>query len=132
MVDLSQVDAKVKFLSIEPLHQKVILGEAMLPVEYKGWKEQFRVLPAFDWVIVGGESGNENGKYRYRPCEIEWIESIVRECQVNHISVFVKQLGTYLAKQMGLKDRHGGNIDEWPAHLQVREFPSIHQATYAL
>jgi protein gp37 len=87
-------------------------------------QEYFHVLPAFDWVIVGGESGNENGKYKYRPCELEWIESIVNQCQRNDIPVFVKQLGTFLSKQLKLSDRHGGNINDWPANLQVRQFPT--------
>lgn len=73
------------------------------------------------WMVVGGESGNENGKYRYRECKLEWIENIVDKCQNYFVPVFVKQLGTHLAKKLGLKDRHGGNIDEWPEHLRVRQ-----------
>lgn len=122
MIDMSLVAHDgVKFLSLEPLHGPVKLGD--VKEYFEALKGELHVLPAFDWVIVGGESGNETGKYRYRPCELDWIESIVKECQRNYIPVFVKQLGTHLAKQMGLKDRHGGNIDEWPEHLRVREFP---------
>lgn len=122
MIDMSLVaHAGVKFLSLEPLHGPIKLGA--IKKYFESLKGELYVLPAFDWVIVGGESGNETGKYRYRPCELEWIESIVKECQFNNIPVFVKQLGTHLAKQMGLKDRHGGNIDEWPEHLRIREFP---------
>ena len=80
-----------------------------------------------DWVIIGGESGNDTGKYRYRPCELEWIESIINQCNKFRIPVFVKQLGTHLAKEMKLSDRHGGNIDEFPEHLQIRQFPIIEQ-----
>ena len=121
VVIMSQVISKVKFISIEPLHGEVVLKNAMLYIEKT--KESFHVLPAFDWVIVGGESGNENGKYKYRPCKLEWIENIVNECKLNQISVFVKQLGTHLAKEMKLKDRHGGDWNEWPEHLKIREFP---------
>jgi protein gp37 len=84
-----------------------------------------KVKDLIDWVIVGGESGNETGKYRYRPCDIKWIENIVDDCKAEGVAVFVKQLGTYLSKQLGLKDRHGGIIDEWPEHLRVREFPPL-------
>lgn len=38
------------------------------------------------WVIVGGESGKG-----YRECEVEWIESIARQCQAAGVPVFVKQ-----------------------------------------
>lgn len=107
----------IKFLSLEPLHGEIKLSlDDQVDMGHK-------VKDIIDWVIIGGESGNETGKYRYRPCEIKWIESIIEECRRNDISVFVKQLGTHLAKQLGLKDRHGGNIDEWPEHLKIREFP---------
>lgn len=125
MVDLAMVDAKIKFLSIEPLHQQVILRDAIVKVTRGEWTETFCVLPVFDWVIVGGESGNETGKYRYRPCELEWFESIVAECKLNSIPVFVKQMGTHQAKKLKMSDRHGGNIDEFPEHLKIREFPNI-------
>lgn len=97
------------FLSMEPLHECVNIDP--------------KILKYFDWVIVGGESGNETGKYRYRPCDLGWIGFIVHQCKELEVPVFVKQLGTYLSKEMGLKDRHGGDIDEFPTHLQVRLFP---------
>lgn len=107
---LESIMAKTKFISFEPLHERIEHG----------------FVAMVDWVIIGGESGNDTGKYRYRPCELEWIESIVDAYHNHHLkntAIFVKQLGTHLAKSMGLKDRHGGNIDEWPEHLRVREFP---------
>ena len=76
-----------------------------------------------DWVICGAESGNETGKYRYRPCKLEWIEKIVADCNQASVPVFVKQMGTYLQKEMKLKARHGTDINEFPPHLQIREFP---------
>lgn len=109
---LEDVKAKIKFISFQPLHEKITTS----------------FIGDVDWIIIGGESGNETGKYRYRPCELEWIESIIDGYRSNIAgidpAIFVKQLGTHLAKQMGLKDRHGGNIDEWPEHLRVREFPN--------
>lgn len=106
----------IKFLSIEPLYQDFHLiwyG----PPGHKFWYSEI------DWVIIGGESGNDTGPYHYRPCKIEWIEKIISDCREIGVPVFVKQLGTHLAKQMKLKDRHGGDIDEWPEHLRIREFP---------
>jgi protein gp37 len=107
----------IRFLSLEPLH-----GEISLPFEERV-DMGHSVKQLIDWVIVGGESGNETGKYRYRPCELQWIERIVRDCKEAGVAVFVKQLGTHLAKQMGLNDRHGGDINEWPEHLRIREMP---------
>lgn len=78
-----------------------------------------------DWVIIGGESGNDNGKSKYRTCYTSWIKDLISECRQCETPVFVKQLGTYLAKHMELKDRHGGDVTEFPQYLQVRQVPNI-------
>lgn len=120
---IAPIQPGVKFLSLEPLH-----GPIELPLlDYIDMGHKVKDL--IDWVIIGGESGNETGKYRYRPCDIKWIETIVDDCKSEGITVFVKQLGTHLANQMGLKDRHGGNIDEWPERLRIREFPTTGKPT---
>jgi protein gp37 len=107
---LLEVPASKRFVSFEPLWSKVDMNLDLSD------------LCSIDWAIIGGESGNETGMYRYRPCSIEWIESLISDLTPT-TSIFVKQLGTHLAKEMGLKDRHGGDIDEWPEHLRIREFP---------
>lgn len=113
MITLSNIGRLgLKFLSLEPLH-----GE----IDFRPYASNFN---EFDWIIVGGESGNDVGKYRYRECKLEWIEKIVYQCKGAGVPVFVKQLGTHLAKQLNLSDRHGGNIDEFPEHLKIREFPN--------
>lgn len=119
------------FLSLEPLHESLDLSHLLhLPQCPK--RSMFArmdcdcqeyIKKRIDWVIVGGESGNDTGLYRYRPCKLEWIESIVNQCKDAGIPVFVKQLGTHLSKEMGLKDKHGGDIDEFHEHLKTREFP---------
>jgi len=129
---LCKVKSKVRFLSIEPLHEEVDLNEVRSPkdgckIPILNFSEDIYPVDGFigpiHWVIVGGESGNDNGKYRYRPCEIKWIEDIVKLCTLTKVPVFVKQLGTHLAKEMKLKERHGGDMEEWPEHLQIRQFP---------
>ena len=88
------------------------------------WTNSMNTL---DWCIIGGESGNEMGKYRYRPMQIEWAENLIKGAGENNVPCFVKQLGTFQAKLLGFKDRHGGNINEWISSLQVRQFPkAIH------
>ena len=104
------IKCKLRFVSFEPLHTRI----------------SNNFIGLIDWIIIGGESGNENGLYKYRPCELEWIEFIVdryKNHPVYNTKIFIKQLGTHLAKQLKLSDRHGGNIKEWPEHLQIREFP---------
>jgi protein gp37 len=99
----------ITFASFEPL-----IGE----IE---WNE---FMSALDWCIIGGESGNETGKWRYRPMQLEWVEKLVNGAKANNVACFVKQLGTYQAKLLGLNDRHGGDISEFPDLIQVRTFPA--------
>ncbi|MBE9036026.1 DUF5131 family protein [aff. Roholtiella sp. LEGE 12411] len=102
---LLQIPAVVRFLSCEPL-----LGEIDL-----------KIIP--NWVICGGESGPNS-----RPCHIEWINSIVQQCQQSNTKVFVKQLGAnakFGGQQFQTRDKKGGDIEEFPEQLRIREFPLL-------
>jgi protein gp37 len=110
--ELLKVPAAIRFISVEPL---------IAPVSFKDYNSE--ILKKIDWVIIGGESGWETGLYRYRKCEIEWIKSIIDECRLSGTKVFVKQLGSDLAKRLGLKEKFGGDMNEWEKSLQIREFP---------
>ena len=110
--DILKVRTKTRFISFEPLWSRVDMNLDISD------------LIRLDWAIIGGESGNENGKYKYRPCEIAWIEELIADLTPT-TAIFVKQLGTHLAKKLKLTDRHGGDIDEWPDHLKIRNFPKL-------
>ncbi len=69
---LRNVDAKIRFLSVEPLIES--LGE----VDLKN----------IHWVIVGGESG-----HRAQPMKEEWVLDIQRQCEEQSVSFFFKQWG---------------------------------------
>lgn len=101
--------AKVKFISMEPLLGPVHMG--------------LNDNTFIQWVILGGESGNDNGKWLYRPSSMQWYESLIMQCDQAGIPVFMKQLGTHLAKELELQSRTGKSPIEWPAHLQRRDFP---------
>jgi len=83
-------------------------------------------MNGLDWCIIGGESGNDTGKYRYRPMELEWGLDLVDAAKANGVPCFVKQLGTYQAKLLAHKDRHVGNFDEFPEEFKMREFPMVY------
>lgn len=102
----------VRFISFEPLHGPI----------HGNWDLSF--IMRFRWVIIGGESGNETGKYRYRPCEISWMEELMYAFDSCGVAVFVKQMGTHLSKVLGMSDRHGSRIEEFPSSLQKRYFPN--------
>jgi protein gp37 len=78
--DLVRVPAAVRFLSIEPLLERI----PKLP------------LRGVHWVIVGGESGS-----RSRPMEPEWVRSIRDRCTTAGVSFFFKQWGGRYNKEKG-------------------------------
>lgn len=74
-------------------------------------------------MIVGGESGSGN---LTRPFDLAWAEEILEHCRKNGVACFIKQLGRVPVQNgvvLKLHDPHGGDWDEWPEHLRVREFP---------
>lgn len=104
------------FISAEPL-----LGP--LDFLHEDANTEFLFTEMIDWVIIGGESGNNTGKYRYRPCDITWIYELIMQCKEKNKSIFVKQLGSYLAKALHLSNGHGNNISEFPQSIQLRQYP---------
>jgi protein gp37 len=108
--ELVKNHAAINFISFEPL-----LGEIDL--------RKVSDLHLIDWAIIGGESGNDTGKYKYRPCDMSWIKSLIVGLERKKIAVFVKQLGTHLAKSLQLKDRAGADPAEWEKTIQIQQFP---------
>lgn len=71
---LKQTNAKIKFLSCEPLLED--LGE----LDLRG----------IDWVIAGGESGRNA-----RPMHPDWVRNIQKQCQEQGVPFFFKQWGEF-------------------------------------
>ena len=135
---LLETAAAVRFLSVEPLLGPVDLTHVQTnEVEINcltGDHGVFRPLAGrsdrkIDWIIIGGESGPGA-----RPCDISWVRSIVEQCKSADVSCFVKQLGAYPILDprydrslpgwtRKLRDKKGGDIEEWPADIQIREYP---------
>lgn len=90
---LRNTDAKVKFLSCEPL-----LG----PLPNLN-------LEGIDWVIVGGESGP-----KARPMDKEWVEDIQQQCERAGVAFFFKQWGGTNKKKTG-RLLNGRTYDEMPS-----------------
>lgn len=71
---LRRIDAKIRFLSVEPLLEN--LGKVD--------------LTDIHWVIVGGESG-----FKARPMKKEWAIDIQKQCDEQEVSFFFKQWGAW-------------------------------------
>jgi protein gp37 len=81
----------------------------------------FAGVGAPDLEIIGGESGPAA-----RPCRIEWVRNFVRARRQHPegARIFIKQLGARVPDAIvALEDRKGGNIDEWPPDVRIRELP---------
>jgi len=90
--DLLQVDARIRFLSLEPL-----LG----PVPDL-------LLTGIDWVIVGGESGPGA-----RPMHQRWVLDIREHCEETGVPFFFKQWGGVNKKRAG-RLLQGRTWDNYP------------------
>lgn len=94
---LRQANARVRFLSVEPLLED--LGELN--------------LDGIHWVIVGGESG-----HGARPMHRDWVVNIQRQCESSKTAFFFKQWGGVNKKKTG-RELDGRTYDEMPISLPM-------------
>lgn len=144
---LLQVPAAVRFLSVEPL-----LGPVDLLYSAFNGADSFGRMEGLDWVIVGGESGPksrpcdlawirsivEQCKGAAVPCFVKQLGDYVvdrndagfdgemendwpMDTDVDDPSNEWDWQGAKIRVRLSKK---GGNPEEWPADLRVREFPS--------
>ena len=143
---LLRVPATVRFLSMEPLFERVDLdklwchncetdehvsfeppaqpwcSECDSEVGGAGWLDALAGprQAGCNWIIVGGQSGPNAAAL-----DMDAVRDIVRQCSDAGVSVFVKQLGSRWAKGNGSATRAGTNPSEWPEELRVQEFPEV-------
>ena len=89
---LRDTNARVKFLSLEPL-----IG----PLPNLN-------LHNVDWIIVGGESGHTP-----RPMDADWVIDIQEQCEKGDVAFFFKQWGGKNKKKNG-RILNGRTYDEMP------------------
>lgn len=94
---LRQTDAKIKFVSFEPL-----LG----PIHNLD-------LVGIDWVIAGGESGP-----KARPIDADWVREIRNHCLSADVPFFFKQWGGVVKKRTG-RILDGRTWDQMPEEKQA-------------
>ena len=101
---LRQTNIAHRGLSIEPMLEAIDLRYT-LSLSHRALGKA-----CLDWVIVGCESGAKR-----RPCSIEAIRGVVRQCKEADVSVWVKQIS--------LENRVVKDIDQFPSDLQIQEKP---------
>ena len=104
---LRGANAAVRFISTEPLLEDI--GAVN--------------LSGINWLIVGGESG-----HGARPFQLDWARNMIQQCRRQKVACFVKQVGHQPwdnGKPLKLESSKGGDMDEWPKDIRVREFPKV-------
>ena len=86
---LTEINARVKFLSCEPV------------LEDLGCLD----LSGIHWVIVGGESGAKG-----RPMKPEWVMSLKAQCERYDTALFFKQWGTRGADGVKRSKKSNGRV----------------------
>jgi protein gp37 len=86
---LRKVDARVRFLSVEPLLEDI--GALN--------------LAGIHWVIVGGESGA-----KARPMIPEWVDAVRRQCEAQEAAFFFKQWGGWGADGIKRHKKANGRL----------------------
>lgn len=114
VLPLVNTPTAVRFISFEPLLSAIdmyLTGVVPFSQPYAPFGDKIH------WAIVGGESGPGA-----RKLSLEWAESIYDQCRAFGVKFFMKQLGTALADEKGIRGK-GDKLDQLPRDLQVREYP---------
>lgn len=101
---LQNVNAAIRFLSVEPLLNRVDLGS---------------YLEGIHWVIVGGESGP-----KARPVNPDWVRNIRDTCLDADVAFFFKQWGGRTSKAGG-RELDGRTWNDYPRI----DSPILHEAS---
>ena len=121
---LLQTPAAKRFVSAEPMVERFWLGFLSIQSECCGFAEGIittakpqqchiclkprKVLSQIDQVIIGCESGPNR-----RPCKIEWVRNLVKQCQDAGVKTFIKQLD--------INGKVVKDINLFPKDLQMRQ-----------
>ena len=103
---LLNIPAKIHFLSVEPMLEKIDLDlrGRNYGIDFPTWSQEI------DWVICGGESGPG-----CRPFEWDWARDLRDQCKDAGVAFWMKQGGGHPNKRHELHDI--------PEDLRIRELP---------
>ena len=132
IVNQEEADRDIPKLLALPCKNGISYEPALGPVDWSPWLwiPHDHSRGQIEWLIVGGESKQPG--HEARPFDLAWARTAVEQCKAAGTACFVKQLGAnaVIGREnctplhvMFIKDRAGADPAEWPADLQVREFP---------
>lgn len=103
---LLTIPAKIHFLSVEPMLEKIDLELRGMNygIDHPTWSEDV------NWVICGGESGAG-----CRPFEWNWARDVRDQCHDSGVAFWMKQGGGHPNKRE--------KLEELPEDLRIRELP---------
>lgn len=101
---LASCRCRMKMVSYEPAIGPVNFTEAL--------GGDASAIVAFDWIIVGGESGR-----RARPMHPQWARDVLNTCQTAGIPFFFKQWGEWLPGQQDGKGKVNLNCGNDPIRV---------------
>lgn len=124
--DLIKISSAFKFISYEPAWEYVDFEHWL----WNGADPSYHIR----MIIMGGQSGHNP-----KPFHLRWAQLIKINCEHAHVDFFLKQLGSNPLKPrdlilrkgeklgdlipLELKHPKGGDWNEWPADLRIRQFP---------
>lgn len=135
---LKVLRAPIRFVSYEPALEWVDFSPFLRPRrpgDPPGWQRAVQTpdgpSEGIDWIIAGGESGKGA-----RAFDVRWARRLILQGKEAGTPIFVKQLGArpfdpewmggeILQTPVRLKDRKGGDWNEWPEDLRVRQLPVV-------
>lgn len=106
---LATIDARVRFVSAEPLLGPVTFDDVWVHVDPQRPELRSHLMGHIDWVIVGGESGP-----LARPMDLQWARDLRDECDTWRTAFFFKQRS----------GPRSGLLDGVPDNLRIQEFPA--------
>lgn len=139
---LLAIPAAFRWVSFEPLLGPVDISLGKPPGVPAWWQGRLNPASGINFAVIGGESHRTRAKAR--PCNVEWIRSLVRQCEAAGVPVHVKQLGSHpidrnaigadqypdqVCWPTGTRQNHvrillkhwqGGDPSEWPDDLRTR------------
>lgn len=149
---LLKVPSDRRFLSVEPLIEAIDISpwlkcpEISCPDGLAGCEFLHLGPSPIALAIIGGES--DQPPHEARSFDLQWARDLIRDCSMAGMKAFLKQLGSDPIESEPddgpewpvplehdnrgnivpiLRDSHGGDWDEWPADLRVREMPKTQQ-----